>query len=539
MAIQVDPTGTLHTESTPGHFWSTTNLGEAMPGVASHLGWSIWRKADLGIRDCFVRLGALPRSEVRIDPDPNKRTVGIFYGRAALNVNFFCEMGGLLPGSGPDAIAKQLLGEVPAGVPLSRSKRRMGHVMARMPKEMVTIRKDVITRAKPMHDWWESTVPKLATMDEATVKVTLAEADDRFTEAIKIQAGGVFIGVQGVYDQLLTLINKAGLDAAAANAITAGQGSHAETEIIFDLWRLGNGQLDLDTFIKRHGYHGPEVGEISSVSWRENPEPIKRLAEQYKGRPDPHVQSEEKVRGRIAAEQDLLAKLPRSRRAGAKLVLKMAVARIPLRGVAKATYLQVMDVARGSARRLGDLLAADGRLADREDIFLFTVEELTAPQLPANMRALADERRAQREDFKRHDIPTHWEGTPIPFELEALGTGSEAAGEGGVVKGIGASGGVIEGPVRIVHDPAFSEIEPDEILVCVTTDPSWAAVLYVSSALVTDIGGLLSHAAVVAREIGVPCVVGTGNGTKVLKDGDFVRVDGNEGTLTILKRAES
>ncbi len=217
----------------------------------------------------------------------------------------------------------------------------------------------------------------------------------------------------------------------------------------------------------------------------------------------------------------------------------MAVARIPLRGVAKATYLQVMDIARGSARRLGDLLAADGRLADREDIFLFTVEELTQGQYPANMRALADERRAQREEFKRHDIPSHWEGTPVPFELEALGTGSTAASEGDVVKGIGASGGVIEGPVRIVHDPAFTEIEPDEILVCVTTDPSWAAVLYVSSALITDIGGLLSHAAVVAREIGVPCVVGTGNGTKVLKTGDIVRVDGNEGTVTILKRVES
>ena len=66
MTIQVDTTGSLHTESKPGQFWSTTNLGEAMPGVASYLGWSIWGKgADLGIRDCFVRLGALPRSEVR------------------------------------------------------------------------------------------------------------------------------------------------------------------------------------------------------------------------------------------------------------------------------------------------------------------------------------------------------------------------------------------------------------------------------------------------------------------------------------------
>lgn len=540
MALQIDPTGSLHTESKPGQFWSTTNLVEALPGVASPLGWSIWSKgSDLGIRDCFVRLGALPRSEVRIDPDPNKRTTGIFYGRAALNVNFFCEMGGLLPGSGPDAIAKQLLGEVPAGVPLARSKRRMPHVLRRMPKEMVTIRKDVLTRAKPMHDWWVATVPQLATMDEATATATLAEADEKFTEAIKIQAGGVFIGVQGVYDQLLMLIEKAGLDAAQANAITAGQGSHAETEIIYDLWKLGNDQLDLNGFLSRHGYHGPEVGELSSVSWREDPAPIERLAEQYRGRPDPRAQAEERVRLRVQAEQELLAKLPRARRPGAKLVLKLAVARIPLRGVAKGTYLQVLDVARGAARRLGDHLAADGRIADREDIFLFTVEELTKGQIPADMRTLADARRAQRAEFQRHDIKPHWEGNPEPFELTPKGTGIEAASEGSVVSGIGASGGVVEGFVRIVHDPAFGEIEPDEVLVCVTTDPSWAAVLYLSSALVTDIGGLLSHAAVVAREIGVPCVVGNGNGTKMLKTGDYVRVDGNEGTVTLLKRAES
>src|SRR5690606_22981714 len=105
------------------------------------------------------------------------------------------------------------------------------------------------------------------------------------------------------------------------------------------------------------------------------------------------------------------------------------------------------------------------------------------------------------------------------------------------VHGIGASGGMVEGIVRIVHDPAFTDIEPDEVLVCVTTDPSWASALFLSSALVVDIGGMLSHAAVVAREVGVPCVIGTGNGTKALRTGDRVRVNGNEGTVEILERA--
>ena len=79
-------------------------------------------------------------------------------------------------------------------------------------------------------------------------------------------------------------------------------------------------------------------------------------------------------------------------------------------------------------------------------------------------------------------------------------------------------------------------MEPGEILVAHTTDPSWASVLFLSAALVTDIGGLLSHAAVVARELGVPCVVGTKVGTSLLRTGDRCRVDGTSGQIEILER---
>jgi phosphohistidine swiveling domain-containing protein len=536
MTIKLDPTGPLHAESRPDRFWSTTNVGEAMPGVATPLGWSLWAPAvDLGVRDCFARMGALRRDEVKVQADPNDAVTAAFYGRAALNVNFFCEMGGLLPGSGPDAIARQLLGEVPAGIPLATSKRRMPFVAVKMPYALATIRKDVLSRSAPIHRWWQSWVPRFDDLDEAGARRALAEGRDHFYEAICVQAGGVFIGVQAVYDQLLVLIEKAGLDHAQANALVAGQGSHAETDIIFDLWKMGRGMLDLAGFLREHGYHGPLEGEVSGRVWREDPTPVQRLADQYAGLDaahDPAIAAADRTRLREQAEQELLAKLPSLQRPLAKLVLKMAVARIPLRGVAKAAYLQALDVARGSARRLGAHLGADGRLDDPEDIFLFGVDELTAAALPPNAKEIAAQRKAQRAEFARHDIPTHWQGKPEPFEVTPAGLGEEDS----PVTGIGASGGIVEGPVRIVHDPAFGDIEPGEVLVCVTTDPSWAAVLFLASALVVDIGGLLSHAAVVAREVGVPCVVGTGNGTRVLCTGDIVRVDGNEGTVTILKR---
>jgi pyruvate,water dikinase len=86
--------------------------------------------------------------------------------------------------------------------------------------------------------------------------------------------------------------------------------------------------------------------------------------------------------------------------------------------------------------------------------------------------------------------------------------------------------------------PDFDEVEPDEVLVAPTTDPSWASIMFISSALIVDIGGALSHAAVVARELGIPCVVNTRTGTRELRTGDLVRVNGDAGTVEVLKRAD-
>jgi pyruvate,water dikinase len=96
---------------------------------------------------------------------------------------------------------------------------------------------------------------------------------------------------------------------------------------------------------------------------------------------------------------------------------------------------------------------------------------------------------------------------------------------------------VVEGVARVVSDPAFEEVEPDEILVSATTDPSWSSIMFISSALVVDIGGALSHAAVVARELGIPCVVNTRDGSRLLRTGDLLRVDGGTGTVEVLKPA--
>ena len=95
--------------------------------------------------------------------------------------------------------------------------------------------------------------------------------------------------------------------------------------------------------------------------------------------------------------------------------------------------------------------------------------------------------------------------------------------------GVAASPGVVTGRARVVFDPVTTELDEGDILVCETTDPSWVALFMVAGAVVTDYGGLLSHGPIVARELGIPCVCGTEIGSRRIRDGQLIRVDGDAG----------
>ena len=112
-----------------------------------------------------------------------------------------------------------------------------------------------------------------------------------------------------------------------------------------------------------------------------------------------------------------------------------------------------------------------------------------------------------------------------------LGSSEEA----GSVVGVGGSSGVVEGRARVVlHPGQLDELEPGEILVAPSTSPSWTPVFGMIAAAVLDTGGIMCHAAIVAREYGLPAVVGTGTATKRIKTGDRLRVDAANGVVTIL-----
>jgi pyruvate,water dikinase len=525
----------LHGDLDPTQYYSTANLGEAAPGVLAPLSWSVWGPAaEIAARYGFVQMGVLERSRAGVPDKPRDRIIQIAYGRAVASVSAFYAMGEKIPGASGDLLAEQLLGTVPEGMPKAPTKRRYPHVAWNMPRSFIRAKSALVQQHSEIARWWPEQLRRTPNLDLAGAQAQFVDATKRFRATTALQAQGNIVGVPPVFDALRKLVARAGMQ-DAFGALTAGGGDHAEIEVVTDLWDLGHGRLSEEEFLRRHGFHGTLEGDIAGRVWREDPTPVRRLAQIYGKQDDdkdPRRGAIRRADERQAAEAELLARMPGPvSRAAARLVLSMARRNMPMRGIGKASFLRSLDIARASARRIGELLVAEGILDAVDDVMYLTADEITAA-IPTDARILVADRKAEQARYRAFEIPTAFWGAPQPFiqVTEATTTDAELAG-------IGASAGVVEGTVRVVDDPSFAEVEAGEILVAATTDPSWASVMLISAALVVDIGGALSHAAVVARELGIPCVVNTGTGTKRLVTGDRVRVDGTQGTVTVLQRA--
>jgi rifampicin phosphotransferase len=122
--------------------------------------------------------------------------------------------------------------------------------------------------------------------------------------------------------------------------------------------------------------------------------------------------------------------------------------------------------------------------------------------------------------------------------FEALMPAASEDQTGRVIRGTGASAGQITAPARVLAGPQDSgRMRPGDVLVACITTPAWTSLFAMASAVVTDIGGPLSHSSIVAREYGIPAVLGTGVATRRIRDGQSIRVDGDAGTITLIGNA--
>ncbi|MGH3950928.1 MAG: PEP-utilizing enzyme [Pseudonocardiaceae bacterium] len=213
-------------------------------------------------------------------------------------------------------------------------------------------------------------------------------------------------------------------------------------------------------------------------------------------------------------------------------------------------------------RELGDVLKGAGFIVDTDDVFMFRRNELPdalwdyysawavgAPSRgPGYWPAEIERRRGIHEALKQWPAPPALgippEVVTEPFTVMLWGITSDSVGawlssgdgaDDGQLSGFAASPGLVEGPARVILSAEkISELEDGEILVASLTAPSWAPVFGKIKATVTDVGGMMSHAAIVCREYGLPAVTGTAFGTKNIKTGQRIRVDGNTGKVTVL-----
>ena len=215
---------------------------------------------------------------------------------------------------------------------------------------------------------------------------------------------------------------------------------------------------------------------------------------------------------------------------------------------------------------LGDFLVASGFTQQRDDVFYvnrFELDQVLADVVQSwaigveargkeQWRARIAERRGIMSALQAQGAPPAYGIPPAevtdPFAVMNYGVTTDrvrdwlgaTSGSGSQLNGIPGGPGVVEGPVRVLKsEKDLSLLRPGEILVAPITAPSWAAAFSVATGVITDIGGMMSHAAIVCREYGIPAVVGTGFATANLTTGQRVRVDGNAGVVTLLEDGSS
>ena len=352
--------------------------------------------------------------------------------------------------------------------------------------------------------------------------------------------------VQGYGDDLFAVeLGSEALAATASASPAVAQALRAGGATREDLLAVEGGPdfvAQLDAFLAEHGHLGQANDDFLLASWVEEPGAyLDELAKRI-GRP---AVSATRRRERLRAEADALADSVRERLTGqpdeiAAFERLLALARDigPLtEGHNYWIDRKAQSRLRQLATRVGRRLAAEGTIGTPDDVFFLEHRDITgALATPSDLKALVAERRAafarQRAIRPPAAVGKPPEATTTVDRFEGARIESDVADE---LRGTGASGGIVRGPARVALSPAdFGRIQPGDIIVCPSSNPSWVPVFVIAGGLVTNTGGVLSHAAVVAREFGLPAVVGIAGATDQIADGREVEIDGTRGIVRML-----
>ena len=298
-------------------------------------------------------------------------------------------------------------------------------------------------------------------------------------------------------------------------------------------------QTGLATFLDRYGHRAVAEIDLGMPRWSDEPEHLLGVLANYLRLADPELAPDRQfARGGEVADAaiaEIIAATHRDGRLGPIRARLMAVALdrcralIGLRERPKSIMVYALASARRELMIVGRAAVAAGTIDDVEDTFFLDLRQLRSAIEGADQRAVVREHRAAYEfELRRRHIPRVLlsDGTE-PETLISI-----EAPDGALV-GSAASVGTVTGPARVIMDPAGAHLEPGEILVAPSTDPGWTPLFLTAGGLVMEMGGSMSHGAVVAREYGIPAVVGVPDATTAITTGQLITVDGAAGIVAL------
>ena len=542
--------------------WSNANVGEALPGVATPFTWSVLSQfSDLGFRRAFGAMGCtVPR---------DAELVGDFRGRIYINLTEFSSIMSQIPWIHPSTLVRLGGGQYASELDEVVAERSSTGFFLRLPQTVSRYAREnfrLQSRIDEFETYFSDERLRIHGIDPRLLEPSGLDRMLGDVEHLLDETGSILLtayanlltavlaltGVlrtfaqgegSGFYRELLSGLQ----DVASARpgfvlrqiARTAREEPEVAEQLrVAELSELtvaglpaGRTREALRRFLEDYGYRGIREAEIAAPRWSEDPTLMFAALRSHLGsRTDVDDRDRDLRRARQEAEDKLRKSVPFPLRPSVTKLLEVVQRFTRMREHLRGHVVEVLGMFRRIALEASRRIEAREPEAGPDAAFFLTLTEVRRVLYDDNERvAIRVQRR--RLEYERNQAlpepPTTFVGFP-PVDAGVASTSKR-------LRGLAASRGVAEGRVRILRDASqAANFEPGEVLVVAAADTGWAPLFLAASGVVTELGGPLSHAAIILREYGVPAVVNVMNVTRSLRDGDLVRIDGDAGTVEIL-----
>lgn len=509
------------------------NIAEAFPGPMTAL------SLELGVD--AMRVAASASAELLSLPAPlakllDEEAIGVFANTIYANTSVVYQLARAMPGYDPkqwDTLmfggGSEKLGE-PAVVLGARDKARLARVFLPKLVKLGTEARRVDAEAREVF----RTSSQLRELGDEPLKARLGLLHDTVVDCWTIASNlsafvpGLISAVERVTGEGYIATTRGGaedlasaatvravreisgmlrdcpvLQTAVRDVITADDPLSALHDSAPELAKRVNELLD------EWGHRGPRETELSALPYSDRPGLFLEAALTIAQKPETAATSGVEVPRRYRPMVNRVHTLQRHRE------------------LARDAAMRATHGYRLVAREWSNRLVDRGLIESAADAFHLTSLQLLDP--PVGVKAIVERRKAERERLAALRVPKEFIDTWVPDESPIV-----TAAPGDVLEGIGVSAGSAIGRVRIMQADSLGDLDPGEVLVATFTDTGWTPLFAAAEAVVTQVGGMMSHAAVVARECGIPCVVNVDNVAQRLVDGQQIEVDGAAGTVRVI-----